>query len=87
VPESWNDTPIVFTTACGCPHCHAAEHKRTDTEDQGDGSIVRYCICKRCGKQYRNVVEPFHDSWESVDWLRYVPPNDEARPNDDNYRS
>jgi hypothetical protein len=80
--RNWQEVPIVFTVAVGCPYCGSADHQRTDQVAHDDGAVERFCICRSCSKTYRNVVEPFpfHDSRELVDWLRYVPPNDEPSP-------
>jgi hypothetical protein len=79
VRKQWQDAPIVFTVACGCPYCGSPDHQRTDQVSHGDGAVERFCVCRQCSRIYRNVVEPFpfHDSGELVDWLRYISPNGE----------
>ena len=85
--RNWLDAPIVFTHRPACPHCWRRDRVlcedfiQADQEPQGDdGSILRKLVCKRCSKPVRNAEEsfPFQESGILVDWLGYVPPNDDV---------
>ena len=59
----WADTPAVYGWATpkrpACPDCGS---EKTPTyhgsEDQGDDSRMRKCVCKDCGLSYRMILEP-----------------------------
>jgi RNA polymerase subunit RPABC4/transcription elongation factor Spt4 len=81
--RNWQTTPIVFTYRPACPYCQCEQFTQTDQEPQGDdGTVLRFVVCKGCSRPYRNADErfPFHDSRILVDWLGYVPPNDDGPP-------
>ena len=40
-----------------CPRCGSPELEVRRTIDQGDGSRLRYCRCRRCSRPVRVVVE------------------------------
>jgi hypothetical protein len=41
-----------------CPRCKSGARSIVRSEDQGDGSQLRKCICQRCGQPYRMILEP-----------------------------
>gem|GEM_PF-1838913 len=62
---AWADAPIAFGWRSpplpACPGCGSTRPPIiTRTEDQGDGSVLRKCVCKEsdCGQHYKLVLEP-----------------------------
>ncbi len=59
---NWSAVPIVFIPLPPRPACPACQSTRqpiiTRSEDQGDGSILRKCVCRDCNEPFRIVAEP-----------------------------
>jgi DNA-directed RNA polymerase subunit M/transcription elongation factor TFIIS len=64
----WSQQPTVFIVAACCPHCGAVEHDRSRTDDNGDGSVTRFCKCRICGGRFKLVVETSPDPGELAVW-------------------
>lgn len=48
---------IVFIERARCPGCGSANLRTYRSTDQGDGSVLRHCVCRDCGERVRVVVE------------------------------
>jgi len=55
---AWSDTPIVFVVAPHCPSCGAMRPIIVRSEQGGDGSTSRRCVCRSCSSRFVVVVEP-----------------------------
>lgn len=57
VSHSWQDAPLVFITAPHCPRCLAPRPIIIRSEQGGDGSVSRRCVCRSCSSRFVLVVE------------------------------
>lgn len=60
--SSWQDAPtvtifVVPAPPAPCPQCGYQKSIITRTDDNGDGSSTRKCVCKRCSSRFKVVVE------------------------------
>ncbi len=60
--ESWADAPCVFVVLPTCPDCGGGSWVNVRTEQNGDGSRTRKCVCRRCSGRFKIVAEPLPDS-------------------------
>lgn len=57
--EGWADAPIVVVTRPACWHCGDLRPPVIiRSEANGDGSVTRKVVCRRCSLRYKIVVEP-----------------------------
>ncbi len=54
---SWDQVECVFVEGISCPHCGATKPITVRSEQNGDGSITRKSICRRCSRRFKVVVE------------------------------
>ena len=57
VAESWTDAPCITVVAPACPICRALRPIIVRTEQNGDGSVTRKSVCRRCSERFKIVVE------------------------------
>jgi len=57
VDDSWADAPLTFVVAPHCPRCLALRPVIVRSEANGDGSVTRKAVCRRCSKKFKIVVE------------------------------
>jgi len=56
--ECWDAAPVVFIQRATCPRCGSDRSPHIlRSENQGDGSILRKCLCKTCSRKFKIVVE------------------------------
>lgn len=53
----WDDARCVHVTAGHCPHCHCLKYVRVRSEANGDGTVTRKCVCERCSRRFKLVIE------------------------------
>jgi hypothetical protein len=53
----WSAVPTVVTTAPHCPECFALRPMVTRTDQNGDGTVTRKCICRECSLAFKIAVE------------------------------
>ncbi|HJN08473.1 MAG TPA: hypothetical protein QF564_07255 [Pirellulaceae bacterium] len=56
--NTWIDAPMVFVTAPACPVCLSVKPMIIRSEQGGDGSTSRKCVCRRCSSRFVLVIEP-----------------------------
>ena len=49
--------PVVYVERPRCPSCDSTDIQIRSTLPQGDGSLLRYCRCRACGKSLKVVLE------------------------------
>lgn len=54
---SWQDAPLVFVVAPHCPRCLAPRPIIIRSEQGGDGSVSRRCVCRSCSSRFVVVIE------------------------------
>ena len=54
---SWDEVECVFIEAVACPHCGSTKPITVRSEQNGDGSVTRKSICRRCSRRFKVVVE------------------------------
>jgi hypothetical protein len=59
MPEQvrWQDCPIVFVTLPACPYCGTTGFITVRSEANGDGSVTRKSVCRRCSERFKLVIE------------------------------
>jgi hypothetical protein len=55
--ESWVDVPLVTVIAPACPWCRALKPIPVRSEQNGDGSVTRRCVCRECSKRFKLLIE------------------------------
>lgn len=58
MPIDWSSVTMVFTVEMHCPECLAIRPIVIRTEQAGDGSKSRKCICRKCSEAFLVVIEP-----------------------------
>jgi len=66
--ESWIDVPTVFIVAPSCPRCGALRPITIRSEQNGDGSVTRKAVCRRCSSRFKIVVEvePLEETFDPL---------------------
>lgn len=54
----WSTAEIVYIPAVACPGCAALRPIIVRSQSEGDGSVSRRCVCRRCAERFVVVVEP-----------------------------
>lgn len=54
----WQSAPAVTVPIPSCPNCAATGMKIIRTEQGGDGSYSRKCVCDVCSEAFRVIFEP-----------------------------
>ncbi len=54
---NWDSAPLVFVTAPACPVCLSVKPMIVRSEQGGDGSTSRKCVCRRCSSRFVLVIE------------------------------
>lgn len=55
---AWSTAPTIFICAPACPHCGALRPIIIRTEQNGDDTVTRRCVCRRCSTRFKVVIEP-----------------------------
>lgn len=55
--ETWADAPTIFVTAPACPACNTPRPIIVRSEANGDGSMTRKAVCRRCSQRFKICVE------------------------------
>ena len=55
--EPWSDVPCIFVEAPACPMCRMVRPIIIRSEQNGDGSVTRKAVCRRCSARFKIVVE------------------------------
>jgi thiol-disulfide isomerase/thioredoxin len=63
---SWAEAEIVFLVAPHCPFCYSLRPIIVRSEQAGDNSVTRRCVCRKCSKRFIIAVEPPEGFSESV---------------------
>lgn len=64
----WASTPTVFISRAACPWCGSPRHNITRTDQNGDASTTRFCVCVDCNERFKTVVELSPAVGDSVLW-------------------
>ncbi|QDT06894.1 hypothetical protein K227x_53170 [Rubripirellula lacrimiformis] len=56
--RDWKTAPMVIIEAAACPVCFALKPIIVRTEQGGDGSSSRRCVCRECSAHFLLVIEP-----------------------------
>lgn len=65
--HDWSAAPTVIVSRTACPHCWYGKYDRVRTNDNGDGSSTKLCVCRACNGTYK-IVEEFPESGIEVVW-------------------
>lgn len=65
--QSWADAPRVFITAATCPKCGSNDRQTVKSYDNGDESVSRRTLCRKCGCRFWVVEEPSPEFGQTAD--------------------
>jgi len=76
--STWSDVPYLFVPMVSCPFCRSTRPITIRSEQAGDGSTSRRCICRKCSRRFVVVLEPperdtLPDSGNEQGFIRYIP--------------